>query len=215
MKKLMLTLAILAMASLAGASTFTADGTVFEPTYDYNFVGNRIGLVNDGSFEAGSCVNTPVWICTADNGCDWITDLVPLGLWNYDGIHVAWLGGFCGGLATCSSTICQDVVIDGAQLQFQWMAYVNDAVMRMAITVDGGQVFEFFPQLSDHLLDYQPALADVSAYNNGGVHTLCFVCDNAANCSANNGDNVFVDYAELLGGTATEIATMSTVKALY
>ena len=55
--------------------------------------------------------------------------------------------------------------------------------------------------------------ADVGAYV-GGDHELCFSTDNPL-CAENLGDNYFMDFVELLGGTATEDANFSTVKALY
>ena len=99
LKKVTFALALIAMASYAGAASFDANGTVFEPTYGYNHM-DRVGLVNDGSFEDGTCTDgLSGWTCTTDNTCDWITDLAALGLWNYDGMHIAWLGGFCGSVA--------------------------------------------------------------------------------------------------------------------
>ena len=213
MKKLMIALALLSMATAAGANTFAADGTVFEPTHGYTFNTDRY-LVNDGSFEGGSCVNTPIWLCTTDNGCDWITDLVPLGLWNYDGIHVAWLGGFCGGLATCFTNICQDIVIDGCTMSVYWMAYVNDAVNYHYFTIDGNIVFEYTALLSDHLLDYQLWSWDTSLYADGNVHTFCLNVD-APGCMNNEGDNLFLDWVDMGEETATANTNLSTVKALY
>ena len=214
MKKLMLSLALLAMAAVAGANTFTAEGTVFEPTYGYNNV-DRLGLVNDGDFEFGTCAGGTAWTCTTDNACDWIADLVALGLWNYSGSHIAWLGGFCGGLAGCATSFCQSIDFgNGANciLSWYWMAYVNDAIMHVYVTVDGTSVFDFYPQLSDHLLDYQVHSADVSGYT--GVRNLCFAMDNPG-CAQNLGDNYFLDYVELNNVTPTQEANLSTVKALY
>ncbi len=59
-------LAILAAASMDNANSFTADGTIFEPTHGYTFHDDRT-LINDGSFEGGSCINTPIWTCSTDN----------------------------------------------------------------------------------------------------------------------------------------------------
>ena len=211
MKKVMVALAILAMASVAGAVSFDKEGTVLEGTYGYNFLSSR-ALVNDGSFEDGTCAGGSAWTCDADNGCDWIADLVPLGLWNYDGIHVAWLGGFCGGLATCYSTICQTITV-GDAISFYWMGYVNDAVQYNYITVNGDEVWGYVLQLSDHLLDYQQLSVDTSAYA-GGTYEVCFGVDNTANCAGNLGDNLFVDYVET-GLVANEEMSFSSVKALY
>ena len=119
-KKLVIVLAMLAMASIVSANSFTADGIVLDGNYGYNFNDTR-ELVPDGSFEAG-CNAT--WSCATDVTCDWITDLVPLGLWNYDGMMVAWLGGYCG-TAVCWTDICQTLDFTGTDLSFWWNAYIG------------------------------------------------------------------------------------------
>jgi hypothetical protein len=209
MKKLLTFVAVLGLVSVASATTFTADGGLLEPTHGYTNM-DRIGLVTDGSFEAGCDVN---WACAADNACLWIQDLVPLGLWNYDGVMTAWFGGFCSGLATCYSTITQDIDIDGNLMSMWWMAYVNDAVGEFYVDIDGTVVFSFVPQLSDHLLDYQQWSFDVGAFS--GMHTVTLGYSNEANCAGNLGDNIFVDYVELAGGTAAQETNFSSVKSLY
>ena len=145
MKKVMVALALVAMASLAGAASFTQNGAVLEGNYGYNFLADRDYLINDGSFEGGCGV---YWTCTADNTCVWIADLVPLGLWNYDGSYVYWAGGFCGGFATCYSSACQSVLIDAETLGWFWMGYVNDMVGVNYVTVDGTTVYSYVLQLS-------------------------------------------------------------------
>ena len=209
LKKLALVFAMLAMATVAGANTFSADGTVFEATHGYTFNNDRV-LVNDGSFEAGCDVN---WTCVTDNGCAWIADLVPLGLWNYDGNMVAWLGGFCGGLATCFTNICQDILIDGPELTVFWMAYVSDEVGHIYISIEGDIVFDYTPNLADHLLDYQQWTFDTGGHF--GMATFCLNLDNP-DCSYNEGDNVFLDYVEtVVSPSAIEDVSLSTVKSLY
>jgi len=122
-------LAILASGSMVSANTFTADGTVFEPSHTYSWQADRLGLIEDGSFEDGTCyTGDSSWTCESDNDCDWIADLVPLGLWNYDGMHVAWLGGFCGGEATEHTSICQEIYIDGPTLSWWGLRYDYTAV---------------------------------------------------------------------------------------
>ena len=212
MKKLMIVLALLSMATVVGANTFSSDGTVFEATYDYTYVGASAdrALVVDGSFEAGCDVS---WTCVTDNGCAWITDLVPLGLWNYDGNMVAWLGGFCGGLATCFTNICQDIDINGSDMSIFWMGYINDGINYHYFTLNGDTVFEYTADLADHLLDYQ--LWTWSAAGYGGMTTFCLNVDGVG-CLDNAGDNLFLDWVEVFGDvTATEATSLSTVKALY
>ena len=74
----MLTLALIAIIGIAGiaaANTFSAEGGLLEPARGYVTIAERDVLVNDGDFEGGSCLTAPIWTCTTDNGCDWITDL--------------------------------------------------------------------------------------------------------------------------------------------
>ena len=211
MKKLLTFVAILGIVSIASAATFTADGSTLDPTHGYTTM-DRIGLVSDGSFEAGCDV---YWLCATDVTCVWITDLVPLGLWNYDGNMVAWLGGYCGTPA-CYQTFTQDIVIDGGLLSWYWMGYINNGdIMTVYITVDGTEVYSYVPQLTDHLLDYQQASCDVSAFNDGGMHTVVIGQDNPSCVDPGVGDNYFLDYVELAGGTATQETTFSSVKSLY
>jgi hypothetical protein len=50
-----------------------------------------------------------------------IVDLVPLGLENFDGDMVAWLGGFCGGFGACWTSVCQDIGFLGVPRQNLWV----------------------------------------------------------------------------------------------
>ncbi len=198
---------LLCSFAFANAGTLTAEGGLLEPTHGYNTLADRY-LVNDGDFEGGTCIDTPTWTCTTDNACDWIADLAPLGLWNYSGAHVAWLGGFCGN-ATIYTYICQDLELYGTLLTWFWMAYVNNGGELITVTIDGDIVFTYITAIADHLLDYQPQYVNLSYYS--GVHTLCFNYDLQV-----AGDNYFLDYVEIRSPTSgTESVAFSTVKALY
>ncbi len=111
---LVFVLMLLPMATLA-ERTFDAEGTIpDEGEHGYEYHSPNCRSFPDGSFEGGTCLGSgSQWTCTTDNDCDWIADLVPLGLWNYDGAHIAWLGGFCGGVATDETSFCQTVYIGG------------------------------------------------------------------------------------------------------
>ncbi len=209
--KLTLTCIIItAIATISGANTFTAEGDVLEPTHGYNTIADR-ALVNDGSFEGGTCQDEPIWTCTTSSApnCDWIADLVPIGLWNYDGNHIAWLGGNCTG-PTEFTYICQDVDLGiGLLLSWYWMAYTNDSGNLVTVTIDDNIVFSYTTALADHLLDYQQIFIDISGF--GGVHTLCFKYDRSVGV-----DNYFVDFVEFHDDTTpTETANFSIVKSLY
>jgi hypothetical protein len=221
MRLLWLALPLILIGPPARANSLTPDGRNLGPSHGIQWQPDREGLINDGSFEDGSCLDgLSGWACTTDNSCDWITDMTPLGLWNHDGNHIAWLGGYCAGQATCWTRICQEIFFDGNQLSWYWMAYFNDYVMEVSVTVDDHPVFEppiyyFAPY---NMLDYFQETADVSRFN-GETHTLCFQMNNP-DCARNLGDNIFVDYVELAIGTglpthqAQEFA-FSVVKSLY
>ena len=200
------------IASLASAKSFTAEGGLLDPTHGYSTIADR-SLINDGSFEGGTCQVTPIWNCSSGNICDSITDLVPLGLWNYDGMHVAWLGGFCGAIPIEFLSICQAVDFGGGcgLLTWFWMVYANAGGGKFFLTVDGNVLFEHVIALDDHLLDYQWAAVDVSTYY--GMHELCLEYDR--NGAA--GDNYFADYLEMpyANPTAADAFSFSVVKSLY
>jgi hypothetical protein len=200
------------MASPALAASFTKEGIELLGTYGYNYSADRLHLVTDGSFELGCDY---FWSCTSTSGCyEWITDLVPLGLWNYDGNYVAWFGGFCLGNPTCFTEICQHLLLDEDSLSWWWMAYVNEGVGLNYVAIDGERVYSHVLQPNEHLVGYQPESADISDYT-GQMHEVCFGVDNYAYCHDGYGDNWFVDYVELFGSIATEEMSFSTVKAIY
>ncbi len=209
LKKLIIVcVAILGVVSVSNARTFSPEGGALEPTHGYQTIADR-DLVNDGSFEGGDCYDTPIWTCVhsdSDN-CPWIVDLVPLGLWNYDGAHTAWIGGYCAGGHSLS--ICQEVDLGvGYLLSWFWMAYVNYGDNHFLVTIDGQIVYEYVSNLQDHLVGYEGAFADITGYD--GVHTLCF--EFVVN---EDFDNYFVDFVELHNLTATEAISFSVAKSMY
>jgi hypothetical protein len=215
---LMIALAMLAVAVMAGASTLNSDGLVIPGTGDANHNMDRIGLINDGSFESGACGVD--WTCYTDTTCeDRILD--PVSVWGYpayDGIFCAWVGGFCGGVPA-NNGVCQaDVFIDGMYLDWYWMGYMEyDFGGIVTCTLDGNAVFTHDMMISDHTYgSWNTASSfwgqiDVSAYCGMSVE-ICF--DFAVN---DGGGNMLIDYVTLDGscGTAAGQSNFSTVKALY
>lgn len=220
LKKVMFALAMLAMATYAGAMTLTADGFTAQGVAGTPVNHDRLGLVNDGSFEFGECGAGSAWTCTTNTTCTWILD--PIAVWGYpayDGVLVAWLGGFCG--TPNSNSFCQSLYIDGKYLDWKWMGYVNSACGTVYVKVNGGTVWSHLLQLSEHTYGtWNNASAfwgniDLSAYC-GQTVNLCLE-ETACPDGANN-DNMLVDYVTLNVSCdiiATEDASISTVKALY
>ena len=204
-----LALAVAALALCAGqAAALSTQRSPSQPA-------DRLGLIADGDFENGSCIAGSDWSCQADNGCNWIVDLETIGLWNFSGRRSGWLGGFCRGIATCGSSLCQDIMIDGPYLLWYWMAQVNDAVATLRVTVDGNEEFAYAFDPADNLQGYRAThSADLSAYQ-GDVHAVCFEYENSADCGANLGDSYFFDFVRIHTSTATAALGFSTVKSLY
>lgn len=217
LKKVMFTaLAIVVTASMAMAVQ-TVDPS-FVPTNNGPAAANhdRIGLVNDGSFEFGTCTTGSAWACYADNTCDWIYDFSALGLpllSNYDGSYGYWLGGFCGG-AMSSDGACQTITIDGPTLSWWWAGYVTTAGDLVDFTMDGSVIYTKVIALTDHTAEgtngpvWNNDTCDISGFM-GGDHELCI------NYYATVGANLFTDFFEILPGTATEDGNFSMVKSLY
>jgi hypothetical protein len=218
LKKVMLSALVLVVgASLAMAASvapgFVPMGNGPAPVTQTD----RVGLVNDGSFENGTCLDGfSDWTCHADNACDWIVDLSTLGLptlGNFDGFHSYWLGGFCSGVMSTDG-VCQTIMIDGPTLSWYWAGYVQTGGDLVTFTVDGNVVFSHVMALSDHTADgsqgavWYNETTDISAYM-GGMHELCL------EYTATIGANYFVDYFEILPGIATEELSFSSVKSLY
>lgn len=216
-KVFMIALAMLAVSVWAGASTLNSDGLTIPGTGDINNM-DRIGLVNDGSFESGACGLD--WLCYTDTTCeDRILD--PIAIWGYpayDGIYTAWVGGFCGGIPA-NNGLCQGgIFIDGNLLDWYWMGYMEyDNGGVVTCTFDGVPVFTHNMMIADHTYgSWNTASSfwgdiDVSAYC-GQTVEVCFdftVLD--------GGGNMLIDYVTLDGdcGTGTFNTDFGTVKALY
>ncbi len=174
-------------------------------------------LINDGSFEFGECDAGSAWTCTTNTDCTWIVD--PMDSWGYpayDGVLVAWLGGFCGPNYPNSNSFCQDIYFEGGcggghLYTWQWMGYVADNEGNMMyVTIDGNVVFEKEMLISDHTYGTWNELWFDYPYWNGGYHNLCF------EFVATTGANPLVDYiSQHWSPTAIEQSSISTVKAYH
>jgi hypothetical protein len=215
-KKVMLSLALIAMATVALAGTLTSDGLTVQGVEDYNTVGDRIGLVNDGSFEFGECDAGSAWTCIQTTTCFWILD--PLPVWGYaayDGLMCGWLGGFCGDAN--ENSLCQDLFIDGGTLNWFWMGHVSDPGDMVYVSVDGVEVWQHILELADHTYGiWQNTEGTLGGANVadfcGATHNVCLGFH-----LLNLGSNMLVDYVTLDGScdTATADVNFSSVKALY
>ena len=161
-------------------------------------------VVDDGSFEAGAfggtwnefsaTFGTPV--------CDIGTCGTGTGTGPSDGDFWVWFGGIA---AFEEGAVSQDVVIPAAatDLTFDLEQIVCDSAADfMEVTIDGNQ--EFLTNGTATLcgsLGYSPQSVDISAYADGGSHTVEFRSQIFANNGA--GTNFFVDNVAISDNTPT------------
>ena len=97
MKKILIPmLMITVFATVASAEFLNPEGTFPDMGQEPNWLADRIGVVNDGSFENGPCGGGSSWTCASTGASNLVIDVATLGLSNYDGNYAAYLGGFDG-----------------------------------------------------------------------------------------------------------------------
>jgi len=217
----------LAAATAQGTQTLTRDGVTTPGSLGAPAVGRPVGLVNDGSFEFGVCDWGSAWTCTTNvPSCgSWILD--PLPFWGYpayDGVHAAWLGGFCDGVPN-SNSFCQDLTADSGWpawlLDWAFMGWVNSSCGVVRITVDGEEVWQHTMQPMDHTVGTWRSASDLGGPV--GFHTyygepfrLCFEWEACPDGVDN--DNMLIDYVTIqywIWDVATAASSFSVVKSLY
>jgi len=167
-------------------------------------------LIRDGSFEDGTCsTGNSAWTCAPFSICDWILDLSEIGLTNFDGVHAAFLGGYCTS-PTYNRRICQTIHIDGSALSWWWLYFTYSEGNLVTVTLDGTVVFEYHTAAADHLLGWRQATAEIAEWLGEDVE-LCFRYQRVAE----EADSYFVDFVELQGGTASRPLSFSALKSRY
>jgi hypothetical protein len=228
---LILSIALTLPLTVQAGQSLTADGLIhpIEATSIQAPAGDRIGLINDGSFDFGECDAGSAWDCTANNSCPWIVD--PTGLWGYpayDGLLAAWLGGYCG--HSNHNSFCQEIYIDGYYLHWYWMGYVNDACAKLLVKVDGERVYTHEMRFQDHSYGtWQNTRdtiggADVSDYYGYGTRNICFEWVPCAVKDLNDNmliDHITLEYSNGFGkgmhraSASTALTSISMVKSHY
>ncbi len=210
-------LMVLAFALAVSAASLTPDPDFIPVTGGIcnQSSGERDDLVNDGSFEDGTCGAGSAWTCYTDTACEYIVD--PSSAWGYpayDGILAAWLGGYCSGSPNTNS-FCQDIYFDARYLDWYWMGYVNDECGAMEVRIDGSLVFEHPMVMADHTLGTWNSASGTLAGADGvdvhdyfdGTHELCFAWSRGS-CGVGDNDNMLIDYVTLHGAVGVETATV-------
>lgn len=212
------------------SNTATVSGDLADPSGNNSSTtsngGGGAGPVADPSFEAGT--PNPSWNEASSNFgtpiCDEGTCGLGTGTGPFDGVFWTWFGGISG--VTEIGSVSQDVVLStgATQMTFWFEAIVCDSADDfMEVTVDGNQVF--FVDGSSPLcgnLGYTQQTVDISAFADGGTHTLAF---NSTTVSTNGGGtNFFIDLIEIPseptcdgdvigpgGGNVIEVPTLNEV----
>jgi hypothetical protein len=182
-------------------------------------------LVNDGSFENGSCDAGSDWTCVTNQlECETIVD--PLGIWAYpayEGSSAVWLGGVCHNNAI-SNSVCQDIVLSPSELSWWWMGWYTlegEQEAWIRVTVDGELAYEkLLGPEHDTVGSWSPSedgfgRISLRDWEDGSSHTLCIKLDNNY---INNGEttaNLLVDWIELSHPVATAEMSFSLIKVLY
>jgi hypothetical protein len=183
------------------------------------------GLVNDGSFENGTCGAGSAWTClTTTPECE--TIVVSLDTWGFpafDGINAVWLGGTCSNVGI-SNSVCQDIFISPSMLSFWWMGTYSlegEQEAWLEIRVDGALIFQVPLGPEHHTIGTWSnsedtfGLMGLPEYEDGLSHTLCIGIDNLYSNNGTTTVNLLVDLVELNHPVATEGMSFSTLKVLY
>jgi hypothetical protein len=162
-----------------------------------------VELVQDGSFEQGgdawtqddSAFGTP--LCTVEDCGDGGGSVGP-----HTGVTWAWFGGYGDPdtgeeLAPQTATLSQDITIpDGVDVALSFWYYdglVSDPFTATLTVSMDGDVLHTFTEASAAETEYVKYTYDVSAYADGGSHTLSFDYDNEDAAVDDSLNNMSVD----------------------
>lgn len=207
---------------VAATNTATVTGTVFDPpTNNTSSASNAFESVDDGSFEDGT--PNSYWAETSTNFGTPLCDIAGCGTGTGTGPRTGdwwcWFGGISGTTETGSVTQVINISEGATEMSFWLEAIICDSPADlMDVTIDGNIVYTVdgsSPLCG--VLGYSEQVIDISAYADGGDHTLEFV---STTVSANaGGTNYFVDDVSISGVTCTQpppvgdqaIPTLSTL----
>lgn len=157
-------------------------------------------LVQDGGFEAG--IVPTYWAQTSTNFGTPLCDASCGGVGPRSGTFWAWFGGAGTAAETASLEQTGTIATGPKTLNFYvwWSSSVAtppDPAAFFNVKIDGTTIFSLTPATAAaYSTAYTLASVDVSAYANGGSHTLRFEASNAASAGSTNvhlDDISFVD----------------------
>ncbi len=163
-------------------------------------------VVDDPSFEAGT--PNPSWTEASTNFGTPVCDVPGCGTGTGTGPHTGdWWSWFGGIGAYEAGSVSQAVTMPSggsASLNF-WVeqaACSGDPADYMEVNMDGAQLWSTNGAAPEcNTVGYRQETVDVSAYADGGVHTLEFNSEIFG--SGGSGSNFFVDDVEIPGGAGT------------
>ncbi|MBX3084950.1 MAG: S8 family serine peptidase [Anaerolineae bacterium] len=163
-------------------------------------------LVQDGGFELGT--GGP-WTQTSTNFGSPLCDASCGGVGPRTGSWWAWFGG--AGTAAETGTLTQTGIVPNSpqQLNFYlwWSSGATDPSATFKVYMDGNVIFSLAYPGTGYTSGYTLATVNISAYSNGGSHTLKFEQINAASSGSTNihMDDVFL--SPIISSTATPTAS--------
>ena len=192
------------------SNTATVTGDLADPSGNSSSTisnGGDGNAVGDPGFEAGPGGGT--WTEASTNFgtpvCDVGTCGTGTGTGPFEGLFWTWFGGIG---ASEIGSMTQDITINpGSNEMTFWLEQIvcDSAADFMEVTIDGTQVF--FTDGSSPLcgvLGYSQQTVDISAFADGGTHTLEFRSEIFANNGG--GSNFFVDLVEIPSAPFCEIS---------
>ena len=195
---------------VAVSNTATVTGDLADPSGNSSSTisnGGDGNAVGDPGFEAGPGGGT--WTEASTNFgtpvCDVGTCGTGTGTGPFEGLFWTWFGGIG---ASEIGSMTQDITINpGSNEMTFWLEQIvcDSAADFMEVTIDGTQVF--FTDGSSPLcgvLGYSQQTVDISAFADGGTHTLEFRSEIFANNGG--GSNFFVDLVEIPSAPFCEIS---------
>jgi uncharacterized repeat protein (TIGR01451 family) len=192
---------------VAATNTATVSGTVFDPPgNNTSSTSNAFESVADGSFEDGT--PNSFWVEFSSNFGTPLCDLAGCGTGTGTGPRTGdwwcWFGGISGVTETGSVTQVVNISEGATDMTFWVEAIVCDSPNDfMNVTIDGNIVYSIdggSPLCG--VLGYSQQTVDISAYADGGDHTLEFVSTTVS--TNGGGTNFFIDDVSIAGVTCTQ-----------
>lgn len=185
-----------------------AQDALAEPGEAFDVAGGD-ELVQDGGFEAGS--PNPSWSEGSTNFGSPLCTAAGCGVGGGTGPHSgSWWVWFGGTTSAEDGFVEQEVTIPSGSAELSFWLEIPTANIpgSMSVLMDGEELISFNETDQAVFDTYQLVVLDVSAYGDGGTHTLRFEASNAAGADV---INFFVDDVSLIS-TGPAIITVAPME---